>query len=473
MIEADVIVLGAGLSGLSAAHALKATGRKVLVLERRANAGGRVQSDRFGGFLMEHGPTSLAGPAPAAEGLVSALGLTDQRVEKGERVRHRYLVRDGRVQGLPLDPLRFFSDGFFSLAGRLRFLAEPFVPGRSEDETIAAFVRRRFGREFLDYLFDPLIGGLYSGDPERLSVSALLPHLKRLEQEHGSVVLGALNRRLSGKAGEMPGARMLFSFRDGMGTLPNALAAALGEGLLTDARVEGLRPAAGGGFVATARLGGDIRRLHAPSVIVALPAYGAARIIDGMDMGAAEALANIDHPPLAVVFIGYRAEDVGHPLDGLGYLAPAVEKRPALGMLFSSTLFPGRAPPGYVALTAFVGGARHPTLARLPERVLREEVAAEARRLLGVRGMPVVVRTRYWMNSLPQYAMDHATKLETLHSLEEAHPGLFVTGNYLTGMSTTACIAQARLTASRAQAFLERRPEALPLGPARAAGSAA
>jgi oxygen-dependent protoporphyrinogen oxidase len=461
MIAPDVVVLGAGLSGLSAAYALKATGRSVLVLDRRAHAGGRIHSERIGGFLMEHGPTSLAGAAPAAEGLIASVGLADARTEKGAGVRHRYLVREGRVRSLPLSPVGFFSDGFFSVAGRLRFLAEPLVSRRYEDEPIAAFVCRRFGREFLDYLFDPLVGGLYSGDPERLSVAALLPHLKRLEREYGSVVLGAALRRLSGKSQVMPGSRVLFSFRDGMGALPRALAAGLDESLLHGVRVERVRPAASGGFVVATKRAGERLFLRARSVVVALPAYGAAAVLDGVGAEAARALATIPHPPLAVVFLGFRAEDVAHPLAGLGYLAPRVENRPVLGTIFSSTLFPGRAPKGHIALTAFVGGARQPELARLPPTEMEALVAGETHALLGVRGTPVLARTRYWMRGLPQYEMGHAAKVETVRRLESAYPGLFVTGNYLAGMSTAVCVEQALLTARRADAYLaERRAEA-------------
>ena len=455
---------------MSAAYALKTAGRRVLVLDRRGYAGGRIHSERIGGFLMEHGPASLAGPAPAAEELIANLGLAEERAEKGEGVRHRYLIRDGRVRSLPLSPLRFFSDDFFSVSGRLRFLAEPLVPRRSGDETIAAFVRRRFGREFLDYLFDPLVGGLYSGDPERLSVAALLPHLKRLERDHGSVMIGALVRRLSGKTREMPGARVLFSFRDGMGVLPRALAAGLGESLLHGVWIKSLRSAAGGGFAVEAERAGERRTFRARSVVVALPAYGAAAILDGVDAGAAHALSAIPHPPLAVVFLGFRAEDVAHPLAGLGYLAPRVENRPVLGTIFSSTLFPGRAPEGHVALTAFVGGARQPDLARLPAAEMEVLVAGEARALLGACGTPVVARTRYWMRGLPQYEMGHAAKVETVRRLEDAHPGLFVTGNYLAGMSTAVCIEQALLTARSADAHLAGRLEEARRAPARAAG---
>ena len=470
MNDADVLVLGAGLSGLSAAYALQAAGRSVLVLDRRTYAGGRIQSERIDGFLMEHGPASLAGPAPAAENLIARLDLGNARVDKGNDVHHRYLVRDGRVRSLPMNPLGLFLDDFFSFSARLRFLAEPLIARRDEDETISGFVRRRLGREFLDYLFDPLVGGLYSGDPEQLSVEALLPHLKRLERKYGSIVVGAGIRLLTGKTREMPGHRALFSFRDGMAMLPRALARGLGAAILHGVRVRNIRPGVGDSFVVDAEWAGERSAFRANAVVVALPAYGAAGVLDDIDAGAAAALAAIPHPPLAVVFLGYRAEDVAHPLTGLGYLAPRAEGRPVLGTIFSSTLFPGRAPPGYVALTAFVGGARQPELARLPPDELNALVAHEAGELLGARGAPVVARTRYWMRGLPQYEMGHTAKVETVRRVERTNPGLFVTGNFLAGMSTAVCVEQAMLTARRADAHLRETRAEVRLGSAIAAG---
>jgi oxygen-dependent protoporphyrinogen oxidase len=470
MRSVDVIVLGAGLSGLSAADALAAAGHRVLVLDRRSVPGGRAQTERIGNFLFEHGPNSLAGPAPVAEGLIDRLGLAAARVERGKDVRHRYLVRNGTVHALPLRPLAFFSSSFFSLRGRLRLLAEPLVPSRTDDESVTDFVQRRFGRELLDYVVDPLIGGLHAGDPARLSTTALFPRLKALERTAGSVTGGLVLARLKRGRAVEPGPRTLFSFRDGMATLPRALAARLGDRLVSGLRVETVMPAAGGGFVVMGRQGDERVSLRAGAVVVALPAYAAAPALAGMAPDVAGALAGIAHPPLAVVFLGYRADAMAHPLDGLGFLAPSCERRPALGMLFSSTLFAGRAPAGHVALTAFVGGAREPDRALRPAAELEHQVAAEVRHLLGAGRLPVLARTRYWRYGLPQYEMGHDQRVAMVRRLEETAPGIFVTGNYLTGVSTVACIEQGLLTAARAGRYLESRATAR-LEPARAAGS--
>lgn len=454
---ANVVVIGAGISGLAAAHALRDAGHEVVVLELGNRCGGRMRSERIGGFLMEHGPNGMAFPAPCAERLVGESGLAAQAITSDPAARHRYLVRQGRAHRLPRSPYRFLSSGCISSAGCLRVLLEPFVSARHGDETVADFARRRFGREFLDYVMDPLTAGLYAGNPEQLSVSAVFPHLKQLERRHGSVVLAAVAARLRQAAGPAPrdfARRALLSFRGGLGALPRAISRGLAGRILLETRVESVRRAASGGFLVMGRERRAKRSLKADSVVMALPAYAAARVVDRLDAGVAGELAQIEHPPMAVVFLGYRAQALARPLDGAGMLAPAVEARDALGMLFSSTLFAGRAPPGHVALTVFIGGARQPHLALLEPGEITELAHAEARRLLGVREAPVVARVRRWRHGLPQPGLEHAARLNAVVALEREQPGLFFTGNYFCGVSAPACIQQATVTSERVRSYL-------------------
>ena len=457
---AKVIVIGAGISGLTAAYTLCNGGHEVVVLDQSRRVGGCMQSDRVAGFLMEHGPNGMRFPAPCTENLIADLGLAPEAVGRGADARNRYLVRAGRIHALPVQPHRLLLSGFLSPACRLRLLMEPFVPANHDDETVAEFARRRFGREVFDYLVDPLVAGLYAGDPEQLSVSAVFPHLKRLERIYGSVVLAAIKSRFgSGTGGSACNfaRRALFSFRDGLGVLPQAIARHLADRLFLNQYVESVRRAAGGGFVVTVRQHRVAHSSKADSVVIALPAYAAARITVQLDPSVAETLAQISHPPLAVVFLGYRAHAIEHSLDGAGMLTPAVEKRNVLGIMFSSTLFAGRAPPGHAALTAFVGGARRPQLALLKPGELQDLVHDEVRRLLGARAAPLLARTHVWHRGLPQPGLDHAPRIAQVAALEGGHPGLFFTGNYFSGVSTVACVQQATETARRVQHYLASR----------------
>lgn len=456
--DLDVAVVGAGISGLGTAWALARRGVRVALLEKRHSAGGRIFSERHGGFLMEHGPNALISPAPATESLIRDLALGDERIDRGGGVRHRYLVRDGLAHALPLDPLEFFASGFFSLRARLRLLAEPFVAPQARDESVADFARRRLGRELLDYLVDPLVGGLQAGDPERLGVTATFPHLKRMERESGSIVRGLLRARMlrrKGRGSLDPRQRMLFSFRGGMAALPAALAAGLGERVQLGMQVEKLVPERGGWRLAVSRCG-VAQSVRARAVVVALPAYAAAKLLQSIDAAVADAVRAIEHPPLAVVFLGYPAGAITHPLDGLGVLMPRIEHRGVLGMLFSSTLFAGRAPKGHVAITAYVGGAREPELAAASPAELVRRVDEEMRRLFGARRKPIHARVRYWRAGLPQPGVGHAERIGGLRALEHALPGIFVTGNYLNGVSTAACIDEAFAVAGRVSANLAR-----------------
>jgi oxygen-dependent protoporphyrinogen oxidase len=449
---AKIIVTGAGISGLTAAYALRQAGHDVVVFDQGAAPGGRMRSERIGGFLMEYGANSIVTPAPVAETLVTQLGLDPEIVTRSAAARRRYLVRRGRVRSLPLQPHRLLLSDFLSLSGRARMLMEPFVPAQHEDETVADFVRRRFGGELLDYVVDPLVGGLFAGNPAQLSACATFPQLKRLERCAGSIIGGIIKSRLQHvvkPAGGGPGKRVLSSFRRGLGTLPHAIAQQLAGRVFLGHRVEAVQHQAGG-YRVKVRRGSDTRWTTADSVIVALPAYSTAAILCGFDQRIAAALRQIHHPPLAVVFLGYRAQSIAHPLDGVGVLTPSIEQRSVLGMLFSSTLFTGRAPPDHVALTAFIGGARQPELAMLRPRELEALAHSEVRHLLGGRAMPVMARTRCWSYSLPQPGLDHARRIGEIAAAAAEHAGLFLTGNYFSGVSAAACMQQAFDTAQRA-----------------------
>ncbi len=447
----DVAVIGGGVSGLSTAHALKRRGYRVVVLERQARPGGNAVSERIGGFLMEHGPSTVASESPVATDMSLLLGLDGQRCELGDSVRRRYLVRNGDLHGVSVHPAAFLFSNYLSFAGRARLIAECVVPARksgTEDESVADFCARRFGNEFAARVIDPLVGGLYAGRADELSVSAVFPRLVEMERSHGSICRALFHSRRRGA--RMPG-RRLFSWLDGIGALPCALARELGSAVRSGAVVSAIRPLASG-FEVQAGAAGSI---SARAVVVATQPHVARQLLETVDATAAEAVAQIDAPPMAVVFLGYRRGQVEHPLDGLGFLTPQTEGRDITGAQFCSTMFAGRAPEGHVAIAGYFGGARAPDLARLPTSDLIELARQEFADLIGARDAPVVSKVRHWPRGLPQYRSGHTARIAELDSLAGRVPGMFVTGNYFAGPSVANCLQQAANVAVNVHSFLK------------------
>lgn len=450
-MSVDVTVIGGGVSGLTAAYELMRLGHSVVVLERQIRVGGKAQSERIGAFLMEHGPSSVA-----AEGTVSSLagelGLDSERVDLAPVVRNRYIVADGRLRGIAIHPAAFVTGGFLSAAGRLRLLAEAVIPRRADDaeETIAAFCRRRFGSEFTDRVIDSLVCGMFAGTADRLSMGATFPRLVEMERAYGSVLRAMIAGHFRGR--RMP-ARRLFSWRDGIASLPGALSARLGSCVKVGVTVRRIAADPRGFVVDTAGSG----CLRTRAVVIATQPHVTGSLLEELDSDAAHAVAQIEAPPLAVVFLGYAREQIAHPIDGIGFLAPRRERRRLNGALFCSSMFAGRAPAGYVSLAAYLGGDRAPDLARRPADEITDMARQEFADLLDARGAPVLVRVRHWPRGLPQYCVGHRNRLAFLRRASERWPGLFITGNYLAGVSVGACVAHATQVATGVNVFLRQR----------------
>jgi len=447
-MSVEVAVIGGGISGLATAFALTGRGHRVVVLECQQRSGGNAISERIGGFLMEHGPSTINAMSEVACDVSNELGLDGDRVELGAGVRRRYLVGGGRLRAIATHPFGFLTSGYLSTRAKLRLLGEAMIrkAASADEETIADFFTRRFGREFAERVADPLVAGLYTGRAGELSMS-VFPRLVELEREFGSITAGMLLRRWRG--GAMPGSR-LFSWRDGIATLPVALARGLGGVVHTGTAVRRLQ-SLGTGYRIDAGADGTFA---AATVVIATQPHVAAGLLDGLDACAASAAGSIDAPPVAIVYLGFERSAVSHPLDGLGFMTPEAEGRSLIGAQFCSTMFAGRAPAGHVAVSGYFGGVRAPDTARLASADLIDRARSEFADLIGACGQPVVARVRHWPCGLPQYRLGHDGKRRDFESLPERRPGLFVTGNYLAGPSVAACLEQAARTAARVDRFL-------------------
>lgn len=454
----DVVVVGGGLSGLVAAHALQRGGHRVAVVEAADRPGGVIATHHRDGFLFETGANSALDNAPLLAPLLGALGISQQRIETSSGAANRYVVRDGRLVALPMTPRRLIASGAFSTRAKLRLLREPFVARAPAglEESIAAFVRRRLGAEMLDYAVDPFVSGIYAGDPERLSMQSAFPRLHALEQAHGSLLRGriaaASERRRNGEPSSPP--PRSFSFRNGMQTLTDALGRSLAH-RVDRTEVTAITPRPSDGYAVACRQERTPLELHARAVIVATPALAAASLVAPHDDAAARALASIVYAPVAIVATAYRRQDVAHALDGFGVLVPSRERRRVLGTLFSSSAFEGRAPPDHALLTTFVGGRRAPDLPATDDAALSRIVDEELAVLLGAR-RPLWSEIVRWMRAIPQYELGHGERVQRIRDACAKRPGLYLCGSWMDGVSIGDRITSAHAVAEDAAAFLKR-----------------
>jgi oxygen-dependent protoporphyrinogen oxidase len=437
-------ILGAGIAGLTAAYRLQQKGLSVQVLEVTDHPGGVIRSENTDGFLVEHGPNSLR-PSPVLEETVQQLSLDEERVWANDAASTRYIVRDGRPLPVPSSLGAFLTTDLFSNRAKFRLLGEPFVGRRSAtQESLADFVRRRLGPEVLDYAVAPFVGGVYAGDPEQLSARHAFERLSIWEEEYGSLFWGAM-RSGSEESSDVDVPSGLFSFRDGIETLPRTLADVLGNRIQYESPATALQPDG-----ATWTVTVDSSTSHSfDALICTVPLHQ----LDTLRLSSSvplSPLTDVSYPPVQVVALGYPESAIAHPLDGFGMLVPPVEDNyDILGTLFSSTLFPGRAPEGHVLLTTFVGGARNPELGSRDAKAIQPIVERDLDRLLSVDGEPTFARHVHWPRAIPQYTVGYGTVKDTLSALEEEHPSLYFAGNYRQGVAVGDAMASGADAANR------------------------
>jgi oxygen-dependent protoporphyrinogen oxidase len=463
-----VVVIGGGLSGLAAAHRVfERAGSfrrpvELTVLEAKNRLGGVIASERRDGFTLELGPDSFITNKPWGLDLCRRLGLSEQLVETDSHHRRSFVVKGGRLVPVPegfvlVAPHRVLpvlTTPILSMRGKLRFLMDLIIPRRDEEteESLASFVRRRFGREALDRLVQPLVGGIYTADPADLSLKATFPHFAAMEREHRSLILAAWrqSRRPSARPMDLraSGARygMFVTLAEGMDTLPRALAAALpSESVQTGTAVRRISRNEPTSAWLVELLDGP--PISADAVILATEAHAAARLLDSQDPALALQLRAIPYASSIIVNVAYLRDQINHPLDGFGAVVPAIEGRSILAVSFLSVKFPNRAPAGTVLMRVFLGGALQAGQPEPDDDAVSALVRRELSELIGASGEPLFIDIARHPRAMPQYNLGHIQRVETIRRHLSKHAHLYLTGIAYDGVGIPDCIHGAEKTA--------------------------
>ena len=434
-----VAIIGGGVTGLTAAFRLQQRGVPVTLYEGSGRVGGVIRSVRKDGYLAEFGPNTILETSPKIISLVRDLGLESRRMYSDPAADKRYLVRDKKLVEVPASPPKFFTSPLFSLNAKLSLLVEPLRRrgDANKEESVAEFVRRRLGQEFLDYAINPLVAGIYAGDPERLSVLHAFPKLREIEQKYGSLILGQIRGAKERKNREEISKQEAkkVSFDEGLQVLTDSLQAKLGGAVRFNTAVTRMEKSADVWRVTARSANGESTETHS-AVLYAGTAYQLA----DLDLRAPQPLnlkplAEVRYPAVASLVLGFRRDQVRHPLDGFGVLIAQIEKFHLLGALFSSSLFPNRAPAGHVTLTCYVGGVRQPELATRSLDELTNLAVADLGVLLGVTGRPTFQHHELYRRAIPQYEVGYGRFKELMNETEVKAPGLFIAGHFREGIS--------------------------------------
>jgi oxygen-dependent protoporphyrinogen oxidase len=495
-----IVIIGGGITGLAAAHRIleRNLGSGELLdltlLEAGSQTGGIVQTRERDGFVLESGPDSFISEKPEALDLAKRLGLEPHLIETNDNYRRSFIVKQGRLLPVPegfqlLAPTRFWPfvrSDIFSWSGKARIALDLLLPRRKvvrqthsgsdngnadsyagaiEDETLAQFVRRRLGREALERMAQPMVGGIYTADPEQLSLRATMPRFLEMEREHGSVIR-ALRKQSSSSISsqgtqQASGARysLFLSFDRGMQLLTDKLEQRISErganGVQTSVRLN--TPVESITFdheesdetpkwrVRTNN--GDT--IVADAVCLALPAYISARLLSSVDAQLANELESISYASSATINLAYKREDIPHPLDGFGFVVPFIEGRSLIACTFSSVKFSGRAPRDHALLRAFMGGALQPEMFALSTDELISRARADLRDFLGIEQAPLFAEVSKWERSMPQYHLGHLERIKRIQTGIASLPGLELAGNAYSGLGIPDCIRSGEAAADR------------------------
>lgn len=449
-----VAVIGAGVSGLSTAFYLKNGGADVRIFEREKTVGGKMKTVHEDGYIIETGPNGFLDGKPYTLNLVRELGIEDKLYRSSDKARKRFIYTDGKLVKLPENVIAFLASYLLSWKGKLRVVGEFLVPPKKGDvdESLSDFAKRRIGEEALEKLLDPMVSGIFAGDPDRLSLKSAFPAIYYLEKQYGGLIRGLMakmkdanSKSSSGPAG--PGG-VLTSFKGGVKDLIDALSQFLGDSVETDVEILELKKERGNWKV-TYKKNGTLYDDSFETVVLSTPAYASAEILKSLDLRLSLLLSEIEYSPITTVALGFERRGLGYNLDGFGFLIPRSEGRKILGALWDSSVFPNRSPEGKVLIRAMVGGARQPELALLPDDELVKLVLKELKRIMKIRHYPEKVKVFKHEKGIPHYTVGHSERVKKIFKLSSTYSGLYLCNNAYTGIGVNDCTRAARETAER------------------------
>lgn len=453
----QTVVIGGGISGLTCAYLLNRAGVSTLLLESEDRIGGVIRSKFVDGFLFELGPQSFLS-SPTILELISRLGLMPALVSAQARAP-RYVLVGGRLLRAPMTAWNLLTTSLLSFNTKWRILSELLgntIPPE-EDESIAAFVQRKFGVDLLNNLVGPLISGVCAGDPNKLSLRAMFPQFHQWERDSGSVLRGML--AIQRKA-EKPGPS-LCSFRKGVESLPRGMAEALGKRIRVGAKVTAIRQvqrSEANGFEVCFLQDGKPLSISTSAVILATPANVASELLSPLLPPMAALLFDIEYAPVVVSLSGYARESIPISTDGFGFLVSRSEPLEMLGTVWNSSLFPGRAPTGMLSMATFFGGSTNPDFIQRTDNEIRLQTDLEIKHVMRANSPPAVREVKRYGRAIPQFTIGHTTRINLLHQSVEQVPGVFLAGSYLRGSSIAACVEQAEHTAQKVLHHLVHYP---------------
>lgn len=447
-----IVVIGAGISGLTTAYLLSKKGFDVKIIEKKSSVGGSIESVTEQGFLFDRGPNSALETTPVIGQLVQDLNLENELLYASKAANKRYILRNNQLHALPMSPQGLIKTKLFTGKAKLRLLAEPFVK-RSKDgyyQSLAEFVKRRLGQEFLDYAINPFVAGVYAGKPEELSVKSAFPKLYALEENYGGLIVGTIRsiRERKKRAEKSKQSAKMLSFKSGMIALPNAIQNYFGDNILLSSEVTSIEKN-GSTFTVIFNQNGNLNKFECDAVLSTLPSYVAGEIFSKFDKNFKLHSESIYYPPVLVYYLVYNKKDIQQPLDGFGFLIPEKERKSFLGALWSSVIFSDRTDDDKAAFTLFIGGSRNPDFVNEDRTALLEKVRKEFEVLMRITGIPVYSSERFWEKAIPQYNLGYVEHEKYFDEFEKRNPGIFISGNFRGGISVGDCIKNAEIVTDK------------------------